>query len=68
MLERISGVRYTCASYVPASLCNILTGDSVTNVVADLLILALPVRFVLSLHLDRTRKYQLLGIFALGGM
>ena len=68
MLERISGVRYTRASYVPAPLWHMLTGDSVTNVIADLLILALPVRFVLALHLDNTRKYQILGIFALGGM
>ena len=64
----LGGIRYTCAGHLANTSERTLTRSSVTNVFADFCILALPVRFVLGLHLDNRRKYELLGIFALGGM
>ncbi|MCJ1358750.1 MAG: hypothetical protein MMC33_008750 [Icmadophila ericetorum] len=64
----LGGIRYTCAGHLANTSERTLTRSSVTNVFADFCILALPVRFVLGLHLDNRRKYELLGIFALGGI
>ena len=42
--------------------------DSVVNVVTDIMILCLPIRFVMRLQMKMTRKLQVLGAFGLGGM
>lgn len=39
---------------------------AVTNIITDAIILFLPVREVLHLHLDRREKYGLLALFSLG--
>ena len=68
----------TLRSYNP-SLCHfsisiwltypaVLEGDRVMNIITDILILTLPVKHVLRLHMKRARKPQVLGAFALGGM
>lgn len=41
---------------------------SVANVVTDILILALPIRPVSKLNLDRSRKLSVLGVFLTGGI
>ncbi|KAL8945985.1 MAG: hypothetical protein Q9222_007558 [Ikaeria aurantiellina] len=53
----------TCIDTVPP-----FTALAVINVVTDFLILALPVKFVWNLHMRRTRKIQVCGIFLLGGL
>ena len=42
--------------------------DSVMNVVTDVMILCLPIRFVVRLQMKTTRKIQVLSAFGLGGM
>ena len=49
-------------------MINIPTSHSVMNVVTDIMILCLPIRFVLRLQMKTTRKVQVLSAFGLGGM
>ena len=42
--------------------------NSVMNVITDLLILCLPIRFVVRLQMKRARKLQVFIAFGLGGM
>ena len=46
----------------------LLIHNSVMNVVTDIMILCLPVRFVLRLQMRTARKVQVLTAFGLGGM
>lgn len=45
-----------------------LIANSVMNVVTDIMILCLPIRYVVRLQMKRTRKLQVLAAFGLGGM
>ena len=38
------------------------------NVITDIMILTLPIKYVLMLQMKPARKAQVLGAFALGGM
>ena len=44
------------------------TSHRVMNVVTDIMILCLPIRFVLRLQMKTIRKVQVLSAFGLGGM
>lgn len=41
-------------------------GSQIPNIVTDAIILVMPVKVVWNLHVSKTRKYLLLGIFTLG--
>ena len=41
-------------------------GSQIPNIITDAIILMMPVKVVWNLHVSKTRKYLLLGIFALG--
>ena len=41
---------------------------SVMNVVTDIMILSLPIKYVVRLQMKRAKKIQVLTAFALGGM
>lgn len=45
-----------------------LTYDSIMNVITDVMILCLQIKFVLELQMNRARKIQALIAFDLGGM
>ena len=47
---------------------NMLKSCRVMNVVTDIMILCLPIRFVVRLQMKTARKLQVLGAFGLGGM
>jgi hypothetical protein len=47
---------------------SLLIPHSVMNVITDLMILCLPIRFVVRLQMKTARKLQVLGAFGLGGM
>ena len=47
---------------------NMLNFCRVMNVVTDVMILCLPVRFVVRLQIKTARKLQVLGAFGLGGL
>ena len=60
---------YVTLAYVSLPVGEILLKvNSVMNVVTDIMILCLPVKFVLRLQMKTTRKLQVLGAFDLGGM
>lgn len=46
----------------------LLISHSVMNVITDVMILCLPIRFVVRLQMKTARKLQVLGAFGLGGM
>lgn len=41
---------------------------SVMNVITDVMILCLPIKYVVRLQMETARKLQVLGAFGLGGM
>lgn len=47
---------------------SLLISHSVMNVITDVMILCLPIRFVVRLQMKTARKLQVLGAFGLGGM
>ena len=63
-----AGLCYARVSKTTQLLPIPLTNYSIMNIVTDIMILSLPIKPVLGLHMKSARKLQVLGIFALGGM
>ena len=43
-------------------------GTGVISILTDWIALALPIRLVLQLHVSKAKKWQLVGVFMLGGL
>lgn len=49
-------------------LATVIVSCSILNIVTDVAILSLPMPYLVGLQMSWTRKFQLMGIFLLGGL